>query len=73
MFLIGFFASILDSVAKSFFAYSLSIGPAGPILALDSFTSVLLTIFEAFRLAQIPDTTQTLGLGMGLLGALVLS
>lgn len=55
LFFIGFLSSVFDTIGKSFLAHAQSIGPAGPVLAADALTSVLLTIYEAIRLKALPN------------------
>ena len=72
-FLIGFFASVFDTVGKAVLAQTFTIGPAGPILCFKSLESVILTIFECLRLQKTPNISHIAGLILGLIGSFVLS
>ena len=72
-FIRGLIGSITDNLGMAFVAKALSMGPAGPILGLVSMNSVILTIFEALRTGTSPNLLQTIGLLLGIIGAIVFS
>ena len=50
LFIIGFFASIFDTIGKACIQRAYSLGPGGPVSALVETNNVLLILFEALRL-----------------------
>lgn len=73
VFWIGLVGSIINNLAIVLIGYTLSIGPAGPVAAITTVQTIILTVIMALIQAKVPKSFEILGLILGLLGALVLS
>ena len=72
LFVIGIFGSIFDSIGKACVQKAYSKGPAGPVGAFVELNNVILVIFEACRLWQLPKNLEFVGFAFGIIGALIL-
>lgn len=73
VFVIGFFGSIINNLGIVAINHAFSCGPAGPIAALSSTSTIMLTIVMALINWAVPTPLELAGLVVGLLGALVLT
>ena len=72
LFWMGFVGSVINTLGIVCIQNALSCGPAGPISALAASASFFLVIIEAIKAWRMLSLMETIGLILGLYGALIL-
>mmetsp|Transcript_13938 Transcript_13938/g.23705 ORF Transcript_13938/g.23705 Transcript_13938/m.23705 type:complete len:227 (-) Transcript_13938:15-695(-) len=72
LFLTGSLGSILDTAAITAVQTAFALGPAGPVAALASINSIILTVIQAFIKKQFPKALEIIGFIIGFIGATIL-
>ena len=73
MFAYGFIGSFLDTIGMVAMAEALSAGPAGPIAAICSTSTLFMVVIEAFKNYRMLTKWETIGFILGMYGNTVLS
>jgi len=68
----GFIGSLLDTIGVTSFQVAIANGPAGPVCALASLNTILLTIIQAIISKKVPAWLEIVGFVIGFFGATIL-
>lgn len=72
-FLIGTFGAIINTLGLISINKACTIGPLGPVNALNATSTIMFSIVTAIRLMKLPKPLEFLGMFIGLFGALILT
>lgn len=67
---VGAIAGATDQIAIQTMYKGISMGPAGPIIAVTCLSTVFALIIEAFRIGRVPTVIEILGIIIGTIGAI---
>ena len=70
---IGTVGSIINTLGIVLAGKSYTLGPLGPVSALQSVSTVMFSTVQAIRFMKVPKTLEFVGMAVGMLGALVLT
>jgi drug/metabolite transporter (DMT)-like permease len=73
MFIFGFIGSFLDTIGMVAMAEALSTGPAGPIAAICSTSTLFMVVIEALKNNRLLTMWETIGFVLGMYGNTILS
>jgi len=71
LFVVGIFASILDTTGKVFIQRAFANGPVGPVAAVTECNNILLIIIDAIRVLKFPTWLEIVGFVLGISGGMV--
>ena len=72
LFWLGLVGSIINTLGIVCIQNALSLGPAGPVSAIPAVSAVLLVVVEAVKHSKMLSIMETIGLVLGIYGALIL-
>ena len=72
LFWLGLVGSIINTLGIVCIQNALSLGPAGPVSAIAAVSAVLLVVVEAVKHSKMLSIMETIGLVLGIYGALIL-
>jgi len=70
---VGTFGSIFNTIGIAIMGKACSVGPIGPINALNNISTVLFSLITAIRLRVVPKPLEFVGMFIGLIGACILT